>query len=368
MEKLISEDNIRLAIIQAGTNKNKHNRRHWKLRYIKANVDKYVPVVREWILNFLDKDFKHKPVEINDGIAVKKRIIVVPTVEECIVHHAVTNVLKDIVSKSMYEHSYASIPGHGTHKATKAVKKWIRKKNTNTKYCLQLDIKKFFDSVDQDILLSKLSKIIRDKQYYKYLEKIIRTTSKGIPLGFTTSQWFANFLLTELDHKIKQLYGVKYYIRFMDDMVIFGSNKRKLHKIKDRIELYLNNVLNLTLKSNWQVFLMDTIRGFKKGRFLDFLGFKFYREYTGLRSKIALRVRRKAKRIFKKGKPNIHDVRQMVTYAGLVKYANCYKWFQKYVLTYVSIKYLRRKISKYDKRQRRLDICGNMQNPLLIPK
>lgn len=269
-----------------------------------------------------------------------------------IVHHAIVNVLKPILTRGMYEHSYASIPGRGLHAGVNITRKWIYKNDRHTKYFLKLDIRKFFDSIDQDVLLAKLQKKIRDKQFFKYIEKTVRTTKSGIPLGFTTSQWFANFLLTELDHKIKEEWNVKYYIRFMDDMVLFGSNKRELHRIKDNIEEYLNQVLHLQLKGNWQVVFLDSTKSRKKkGHFLDFLGFKFYRNHVGLRSRIALKAQRKAKRISKKRRANVMDARQIIVYAGFAKYADCYKWFMDRIARYVSIKNMRHIVSQYDNKQ-----------------
>ena len=176
------------------------------------------------------------------------------------------------------------------------------------------------------------------------LESIIHSVPSGLPLGFTTSQWFANYILTELDHLIKEKFGIKKYIRFMDDMVLFDSKKRKLHQVKNKIEEYLTNHLHLKLKSNWQIFSLD------KGRFLDFLGFKFYRTHTGLRSSIALRIKRKAKRIHKKGNANVKDARTMVTYGGFIRYADCRNWFLRYVKQFINFKQLRLKISNYDKK------------------
>jgi hypothetical protein len=90
-------------------------------------------------------------------------------------------------------------------------------------------------------------------------------------------------------------------------------------------------------------------------------GFKFYRTHTGIRRKVALKAQRKAKRIYKKRqngkKVNVHDARQMVTYAGLCKYANCHDWFYNHVLKYVSIKQLRKQISRYDKIQTKARGC-----------
>ena len=347
-EKLMDDYNIELAIYEAALFKRKKNKRHKKLRYIKAHAKPYVPIAKKWLETFDPPE--HTPIELRDKGSGKIRHIVVPTYQEEICHHAVTRVLKPIFKKGMYEHSYASIPGVGVHSAMKRLKKWIYNDHANTKYCLKLDIKKFFDSVDQDVLLGKLCKIIRDDSFYDIVEKIVRSVPAGLPLGFTTSQWFANFLLTELDHKIKEEWGAKYYMRFMDDMVILGSNKRKLHELKDKIETYLKDVLHLELKSNWQLFLVDNIRTKKKGRFIDFLGFKFYRNHVGIRRRNALAIQRTAKRISKKPRATIHDARRIVTYAGLCRYADCHNWFKKHVSRYVSIRYMRKKISKYQRR------------------
>ena len=201
-----------------------------------------------------------------------------------------------------------------------------------------------FPYISKEIENGATVNTILERDVKQNIEKVIKTVDRGIPLGFTTSQWFANFLLTELDHKIKQEMGVKHYIRFMDDMILFGPNKRELHRIRRKIADYLETELHLRLKDNWQVFPVDGIRKKnKKGRFLDFLGFKIYRDRVGLRSKIALKIQRKAKRIHKKGRANIKDARQMVTYAGFAKYENCRQWFRKHVLPYVSIRRLRRK-------------------------
>ena len=348
-EKVFTDDNIRLALQNAAKNKRKNNKRHRQLRYAYAHTEEFIPKVKQWLLEFEPQI--HKKITINDGVSAKKRDIIVPTVKEVIIHHAVINVLKSILLKGMYEHSYASIPRRGTHKAVKRVSHWIYNDHANTKYCLQMDVKKFFDSIPQDKLLARLRKLIRDDKYFELIRKIVVTAESGIPLGFTTSQWFANWYLTPLDHKIKEEWGAKYYIRYMDDMIIFGSNKRTLHRTRQLVEEYLNDILGLQMKENWQVFLMDSIKlKKKKGHFLDFLGFKFYRTHIGIRGKIALKAQRKAKHISKKGRANIHDARQIVTYAGLIKNADCHKWYQCHIGKYVCLHLMRKKIARYDRR------------------
>ena len=144
-EKLMTDEVLLLAIHKAAKNKRKNNRRHRKLRKFKANPEKFLDYFRNYIKNYCPKEHFFK--EINDGIAAKKRLIVIPTAEEVVLHNAVIIVLGPILRKGMYEHSYACIEGKGIHSGRKIVEKWI-KNSKETKYCLKLDIKQFFNSID----------------------------------------------------------------------------------------------------------------------------------------------------------------------------------------------------------------------------
>lgn len=349
-EKLISDENIKLAIYNASHG----NMKREKLTKIKNNPNEYITVVRNWVENY--KTVKHTPKIINDGISAKKREIIVPTISEHIVQHAVMNILKPIFMKGMYEHSYASIPQRGCHKGMKIVKSWIKNDSKNVKYCLKLDVKKYFDSISQDILIDKLKKKIHDKKFMDLLVKIIKIADHGLPLGFYTSQWLANFYLQDFDHSVKEKLNVKHYIRYMDDIVMFHSNKRKLHKIKWLVEKYLNENLNLKIKENWQLFRFHTLRN--KGRFLDFMGFRFYKNRVTIRRKIALKAMRKGRRIKKKNRATAYDARQMLTYIGWTNCTDTYNWFRKYILANINLKRLKKIISHYDRVKALKGVCA----------
>lgn len=262
------------------------------------------------------------------------------------------NTLKPIFMHGMYEHSYGSIPKRGVHKGKKTIEKWIRNDRKNVKYCLKMDIQKYFESIPHDILIEKFSKLIHDKKFLDFIYKLIGVSEKGIPIGFYTSQWIANWYLQDLDHYIKEVLHAKYYIRYMDDMVIFSSNKKSLHKMKKEIEAYLSDNLHLKLKSNWQVFrFIYPCKGKERGRFLDFMGFRFYRKRTTLRRNIMLKATRKARMISKKQKPTIYDIRQMLSYVGYIDCTNTYGMYEKRIKPYVSIQDCKRRISRYDKKR-----------------
>lgn len=321
-------------------------------KYIE-DEDATVKLAKEWLNNF--KNDKHISKEIYDGITRKKRTIIVPTFKELVIQHCLIKVLIPIFTKGMYEHSYASIPGRGAHKGKKVIEKYIHNSANkhNCKYVLKMDIQKYFENIDHDILKEMLSRKIRDKKMLEILFEIIEVVDKGLPLGFYTSQWLANWYLQGLDHYIKEQLKAKFYIRYMDDMVIFGSNKKELHKIRREIEKYLNNKLHLKMKDNWQVYLFDYVdkNGKHVGRDLDFMGFRFYRDKTILRKNIMLKAARKAKKISKKEKSTIYDCKQILSYLGWINCTDTYNMYLKRIKPYVSFQQCKRRISTYDKRK-----------------
>lgn len=144
--------------------------------------------------------------------------------------------------------------------------------------------------------------------------------------GNFTSQWFANFYLQDLDHFIKEKMKVKYYLRYMDDMVLFGRNKKELHKIKNAIDEFLKPE-GLKLKDNWQLFEVDS-------RPLDFLGYRFYRGYTTLRRSNFLRIKRRVKKIVKRGYIRLTDAYSMISYHGWLSHCDSFNYRNKYIKPY----------------------------------
>lgn len=344
-ESCISESNRRTSV--KTVKRSKRIRQIIKRRHMSDDV--LLAESHDWIVNY--QNANHDPIYIHDGISRKKRKIIVPTFEELMVQHCVVNALKPMFWRGMYEHSYGSIPGRGPHKGKKVIEKWVRDDRKNTKYVLKMDIHHFFDSIPHDILKAKLTKKIRDEKMLDLLFRIIDVTDSGIPLGFYTSQWLSNWYLQGLDHYIKEQLGAVHYMRYMDDMVIFGSNKKALHKMRQAITDYLDVELGLELKDNWQVFRFVYVdqNGEERGRDLDFMGFRFYRNKTILRKSIMLKATRKAKRISVKEKPTIYDARQMMSYLGCVNCTDTYDMYVHWIKPYVNFQKMKRKISRHDK-------------------
>ena len=287
-DEYISDSNIDLAI----RNVCKHKTSRKKFRELRERPERYKNWIRKEAEDYHNSP--HLPIEIYDGIQRKKRTIIVPTFREQIVHHMIINILNPIIMKPMYEKSYGSLPGRGAHLARQDIERVIKTDRRNVKYCLKMDVRKYFDSVPHSILKEKMAAKIKDERFLSLLYEIVDVTDKGIPLGFYTSQWIANWYLSDLDHYIKEQLRAKHYYRYMDDMVIFGANKKELHDMRAKIKGELHK-LGLEMKDNWQVFRFDYIKDGKHyGRDLDFMGFRFFA--TGLSCAEASCIRRPVKR------------------------------------------------------------------------
>lgn len=336
-EKIINIDNIMKAINRAS--KGKRGRK--EVERILDSPLFYAMEIRKMLVNKLYVPNKSKEAIIIDGISRKVRVIHKPKFfPDQIIHWSIMLILEEYFMKGMYHYSCASIKGRGVYYGAKYLKKILKCDRKNTKYCLKLDIKKYYPSIDKEILKSKFKRIFKDKDLLELLNLIV-DSCENIPIGFYTSQWFANFYLTDLDHYIKEKLKIKYYIRYADDMVLFSNNKKNLHKTRILIEDYLKRE-KLKLKENYSLFKVDN-------RFIDFLGYKFYRGYIKLRRGIFLKIKRKVKRIYKKKYINIHNAYSMISYNGWIIHSNYYNYYNKYIKPYVDIEVCKKIISLYDK-------------------
>lgn len=303
------------------------------------------------------KPSRHGKIVINEGTNKKQRQIEKPRYNyEQVIHHIVVSACYDIFMQGMYEFSCGSVPQRGAHYGKKYIEKWIMTDGRNCKYILKMDIRHFFESVDHDVLKAWLKKKIRDKRMLHILNLIIDGSEQGLPLGFYTSQWLANFMLQPLDHYIKEQLHAVHYIRYMDDMVVFGKNKKELHRMQQDIDRFLHERLNLQMKGNWQVYRFDYVErktGKRKGRPLDFMGFEFWKDKTILRESIMLSCTRKVNRVRKKDKITWYDATAILSYMGYVTHTDTYAMYEQRIKPYANVKKLKRIVSKNSKRKER---------------
>lgn len=206
-----------------------------------------------------------------------------------------------------------------------------------------MDIKKFFPSVNKEILKNKFTKVIKDENCLWLINEIIDSKCDGIPLGNYTSSYFANFFLTDLDYYIKQDLKVKYYVRYVDDLVILSGNKKFLHKVLSSIKYYLE-AEKLSLKGNYQIFNIND-------RDIDFLGYRFFRDKTILRKRNMFKISRKVRKIHKKEKVSYKDACGIISYYGWIKSSDSYNFYNKRVKPYARISKMKKIVSEYAKNQ-----------------
>lgn len=206
----------------------------------------------------------------------ERDISALPYFPDRVGQHATMVPLERVFVSTFTADTYSCIKGRGVHGAVRALKKAL-KDELGTTYCLKLDIKKFYPSIDHKILKTLLRRKIKDQKLLKMLDEII-DSAPGVPIGNYLSQYFANFYLAYFDHWLKEVKGVKYYFRYADDMILLSSSKNYLHQLHTEITQYLQEFLNLEVKGNYQVFPIEA-------RGIDFLGYVFRHKYVLLRKR-----------------------------------------------------------------------------------
>lgn len=273
-DEICSIENLELADKKARKNKSKQ----YGIKEHDKNREQNILDLHTVLLSgeFKNSLYRYKIIEEPK----ERQIAILPYYPDRIVHHAIVNVMRPIWLSTMTANTYSCIPGKGIHRASFDLRKALRNVNETT-YCLKLDAKKFYHNVKHEILRGILRKKIKDQKLLDLLDEIIQSHS-GIPIGNYLSQYFANLYLNPLDHYLKEVLKVKYYFRYMDDIIILSDSKEYLHGILGQIRFYLNGQLGLKIKENYQVFPVA-----KRG--IDFVGYVHFHTHVLLRTSIKRR-------------------------------------------------------------------------------
>lgn len=288
-------------------------------------------------LDLASKRYKHGEYTAFYIRDPKVRRIHKAEVRDRVIHHALFKILNPIFEPTFIPDSYSSRIGKGTHKGVERLEVFARKIDQTYGRCfvLKCDIKKFFASIDHQILLNIISQRIKDQDALWLIRNIVESFSsefsnekniKGAPIGNLTSQLFANIYMNELDHFVKQRLKIKYYIRYTDDFVVVHQNQNYLLNIKDRIADFLKTKLKLTFHPD-----KIQIRKYRQG--VDFLG------YVALPKARVLRAKTR-RRIFKKLKEKVHQFKlgqisektltqSFNSFLGVLSHANSYRLTQE---------------------------------------
>lgn len=245
------------------------------LAYYKASKGKYTNEALLYSKNIIS-NLKNLQQQISSGnisvgkyhyftiVDPKQRQICAASFDERVLHHALMNICHPYFDHRLIFDTYATRPDKGIYAALEKGKKAAARYS----FVGKLDYRKYFDSISHDILKIKLRKLFKDKLLLSIFDQIIdsysTTSNCGIPIGNLTSQYFANFYLSELDHFIKERLQIPIYLRYMDDMLLFENDKKLLQKNIQIIDQMSLENLKLTLKLP---IIDKTIRG------ISFLGY-----------------------------------------------------------------------------------------------
>jgi len=222
----------------------------------------------------------------------KARLVAALPFRDRVLQHALVAQLEPLREPAFLTHSYACRPGRGLHQGADTVERWMRaiKRNHGAVYALRTDVRSYFASVDQSVLLEQLARRIRCPRTLELCAGILRSWPAGLPIGNLTSQLWANVHLHDLDLFAKHRCRARNYARYMDDCVILHPEKAQLHTWRRELEAFLGDTLHLQFNAKTQVFpIAGTAPG---GRALDWLGYRIWPTHRRLRADSIKRMRR----------------------------------------------------------------------------
>lgn len=305
-ELIFSMENLHAALEDASQG------RRYQTDVLEYNMDAYEKLtgLREEILNGSYEIEKYYIFYVHEP---KLRMIMSIQFKHRVVQWAIYRIVNPMLVPGYISDSYGCIPGRGSLSAMQCLRSWVDmvSRQEENWYYLKLDISKYFYRICHRILKEILAKKIKDKQLLNVLYRIIdcshtpfglppgkkpeevpleeRLYEVGMPIGNLLSQMFANLYLDQLDQFCKRVLRIKFYVRYMDDVIILCNSKEQLHEWKMRINEFLNNELELNLNEK------TCIRPIGQG--IEFVGYRIWPYKTCLRKSTTLRMKRSLKEI-----------------------------------------------------------------------
>lgn len=312
-EKIISVDNLRLADEKA--RKGKCNT--YGVRCHDRNREANIIALHDALRN---KTYKTSEYDVFTIYEPKERLIFrLPYYPDRIVHHAIMNVLETVWLSVFTHNTYSCIKKRGIDGCARQVDKIIRKYNGKPLYCLKIDIRKYYPSINHDILKCVVRKKIKDKDLLWLLDEII-DSADGLPIGNYLSQFLANLFLAYFMHFVNEVLKLE-ATQYADDICFFSDSKERLHEVFKEIRRYLAD-LDLEVKDNYQIFPIARNRYDTGGRALDYVGYKFYREQKLMRKNIKKNLCRKVSKLNKRQLSPKEYKMEISPWLGWAKHSN----------------------------------------------
>jgi len=306
--QICAYDNLLAAFERASTGK----RRRDEVVEFTANLEaNLLQIQRELI----DHTYRTSEYEVFIKYEPKRREIYKLPFRDRVVHWAIMLVIEPIWVSNFTRDTYACVKGRGIHACLRKLHKDLHNDYDGTAYCFKMDVRKFYPSINHEILKEVVRCKIKDKELLALLDGII-DSADGVPIGNYLSQFFANLYLSELDHLIKEDLHIKYYYRYADDIVVLAATKEELKGVQLYINHYLNSERSLTIKPNYQIFPTDS-------RGIDFVGYVSYHTHTLMRKSIKQNFCREVAKLNRRENITKKEYQQRVcSWLGWAKHCN----------------------------------------------
>lgn len=359
---ICSMDNLYRAYQNAKSGKGWYK----EVKQIEKRPFYYLAGLQYMLKNHLFKTSEYEIFILNEG-KKKRDVYKLPFFPDRIAQWAILQVIEPFLVANMTTDTYSAIPGKGIQPIVNDLRGYYKTKRVdgkkksvwvpsillsdeeNTKYCYKIDLHHYYQSINHEVLKQKFRKVFKDPELLWLLDEIVDSINTateedlielslsgeievdpntGIPIGNYMSQYSGNFYLSSFDHWVKEELHVKHYYRYMDDVVIFASSKEELHEIHRKVTAYTRDYLHLNIKGNYQIF-PTKVRG------VDFVGYRFFGEYTLLRKSTAINFKRKMRACRKKMENNIPPTYSewcsFNSYKGWLGNCDSYRLFKKYM-------------------------------------
>jgi len=363
-DKITSKENLLLA------HRNARKGKGWyeEVKIVNADIKNggsMIDDLQKSLINHTYKTSKYKKQRRKEGKKIRD-LYKLPYYPDRIGQWAVIQVIEPIMIKNLIFDTYSAIPKRGIHRGLNRVKQAMYNDIKGCQYCLKIDAAHYYQSINHEILKDKFRRIFKDEDLVWFIDEVIDSictatdedlerlsklkpidrsiltrfirgrnetpeereqrylnSGIGLPIGNYFSQYGGNFYFSEFDHFVKEELHVKYYYRYMDDIVFLADTKERLWWILKQADQFFQTRLRITIKDNYQIF-PSYVRG------VDFLGFRVFCGFTLLRKSTCLGYKRKVSRIKRKPVMNYSDFCSLNSYKGWLKSCDSDRLQKKY--------------------------------------
>ncbi|WP_418981734.1 reverse transcriptase domain-containing protein [Alistipes sp.] len=320
IEEVVATDNMKASFRSVLRGKDRKCSRVG--RYLLAHEDEVIAELQRRIADGSYRVSGYR--EMNIVEAGKLRKIQVIPLKDRIAVNAIMRVVDEHLHRRFIRTSSASIRNRGMHDLMEYIRRDLAQDREGTRYCYTFDIRKFYESVDQQVAVAAVRRVFKDEKLIAMLEGFVHMMPQGLSMGLRSSQGLANLILSiHLDHELKDRLGLKYYYRYCDDGRVLAGTKAELWKVRDAVHRCVE-AIGLEVKSN------ERITPIEEG--IDFLGYVIYPDHV--------RLRKRNKQNFARKMASIQSKRRKreltASFYGMTKHADCRRLFNQ--LTGINMK------------------------------